>query len=93
MNSPLQPSDTQMPVSSYPHVFPRRHGAVPVDLTSATPRDVSAAQCSRSPGDDEQATCGCCASAAGACPPFVFELPRVLPKVMRERGDLTGRQT
>src|SRR5580765_8032474 len=53
-NSPLQPSDTQIPVSSYPHVFPSRHGAVPVDFSSATPLDVSAAQCCRSPGRDWQ---------------------------------------
>ena len=52
MNSPLQPSDTQMPVSSYPQLFPRRHGADPEELTIATPDDVSAAQCVRAPGFD-----------------------------------------
>src|SRR5262245_26779871 len=51
-NSALQPSDTQIPVSSYPHVFPSRHGAVPVDFSSATPLEVSAAQCRRSPACD-----------------------------------------
>ena len=30
-NSPLHPSETQMLVWSYPHVFPRRHAAVPLD--------------------------------------------------------------
>jgi hypothetical protein len=41
-----------MPVSSYPHVFPSRHGAEPVEFTSATPADVSAGQCCRPPGFD-----------------------------------------
>src|SRR2546430_9862559 len=64
MNSPLQPSDTHTPVSSYPHVFPSRHGALPLDCLSATPARVSAAQCSRVPGDDPQVIR---ASTAGGC--------------------------
>src|SRR5262245_19352925 len=43
-----------MPVSSYPQVLPRRHGAAPDTFTSATPADVSAVQCWRSPGCDAQ---------------------------------------
>jgi len=56
-NSPLHPSDVQMPVSPYPHVFPRRDGALPVDFASATLDDVSAAQCVRAPALDSQTTC------------------------------------
>src|SRR4029079_15140717 len=51
-NAPLQPSETQIPVSSYPHVFPRRHATALVDVTSATPDDVVAGQCCRSPARD-----------------------------------------
>src|SRR6185503_11403768 len=65
-NSPLQPSDTQIPVSSYPHVFPSRHGAVPVDFSSATPLDVPAAQLRRSPGCDWQEMRFCPAPAGSA---------------------------
>jgi hypothetical protein len=40
--SPLQPSATQMPCSSNPHVFPNAQGASPNDLARAIPLEVSA---------------------------------------------------
>jgi hypothetical protein len=46
-----------MPVSSYPHVFPRRQGATFERVrTRATPFDVSAEQCCRSPLLDSHTT-------------------------------------
>ena len=36
-NSPPHPSKTQMPLSSYPQVFPSRQLAVPVERSNATP--------------------------------------------------------
>src|SRR5215213_9692170 len=61
-NSAPHPSITQTPLSSYPHVFPSRHAALPVDVSSATPAAVTAAQCVRSPGFDAHDT-----EAKGVC--------------------------
>jgi hypothetical protein len=63
MNSPPQPSEAHIPVSSYPHVFPSRQGAVPVERTSATPADVSASQCTRPLSRDEQTIVACTGGA------------------------------
>src|SRR6476619_3231146 len=48
-----QPSATQTPLSSYPHVLPRRQAESPYDLRSTTPRYVSAGHSCRSPTFDE----------------------------------------
>ena len=56
VNSPLQPSATQTLVSSYPHVEPRSHTAVPVERVSSKPLDVSAGQCRCMPGVDVHTT-------------------------------------
>src|SRR3954465_8598645 len=45
-----------MPAASKPHVSPRRHGAAPLDLTSATPAVVSTVHWMRWPICDEQVT-------------------------------------
>src|SRR5262245_38139242 len=68
-NSAAHPSATQTPLSSYPHVLPRRQGASPDDRTSVTPFEVLAAQWFRSPGFEVQVTVtgfAAGASAAGA---------------------------
>jgi hypothetical protein len=67
------PSETQMPVSSYPQVFPSRQGAPPNDCRSDTPDEVIAAQCSRSPARDSHETRFC--SAAGMADAADVPLP------------------
>src|SRR5258705_169654 len=62
-NSAEQPSATQTTLSSFAHVLPSSHSTAPSDRCIATPADVSAAQCCRSPPScDEHVTVGACAS-------------------------------
>jgi hypothetical protein len=46
--------------------LPSRHGASPIDRSSTTPFDVSAAQLERSPGFDEHVTVAAFAGGAVA---------------------------
>ena len=63
--SPAHPSDTQTPWASYPHVLPSMQGDAPADLARATPCDVSAGQCCRSPGFEEHLIVIVVGTAAG----------------------------
>ena len=81
-NSPLQPSETQMPLSSYPQDLPSKQGESPVDLPSATPIEVSAGQCCRSPGFDAHATRTRCEPlGAGVCARAALEPAAVATSV------------
>src|SRR5262245_57020108 len=79
-NSPLQPSDTQIPFWSYPQFLPSMQAVVPVDRSRTTPSAVFAVQYVRSLLEDVHLTvtesdCCCATKQPAALTQSIADFP------------------